>query len=548
MDRREFLISSAGAAGALALGACRPNLPGSTSSGVGSLSEPSLRPTLRMSGGNFGFPSPFGYLPPGYNRMTYIYDSLVWTDPQGKLVPWLASKWEASPDGASYIFDLREGVRWHDGKPLTAEDVAFSFEYIFAKQQTLPALTTFKPEWIRKVTPGGDQKVIVELERPVVIFPETISGFPIYPKHVWSSVDDPIQVRNPKMLIGSGPYRLRSFSATKGTYLYTANDDFWLGKPFVKRLELRPAADEFLSLADGEIDVGGFSSGGAPNTALRRFQQDPRFGVYTGDPEFPAVLMWNLGKSPVLRDVRFRRACAMAIDRGDMARRILGGNGEPGNPGFLPPGHPFRVEVEQYRFNPGRANRLLDEAGYKRSSRDGARVGPDGRPLKFTLLAIPPLANAVEIVRQSFKKIGVELEVDPIEFFSAFGRLSGGDYEMALIFYAGVGQDPDYMRRLYSSRVEEKPFHHAQGWGDAEFDELADRQLVEHDLAERKRLVGRMQQIAARDIPFLHLYYPRLSIVYRKSVFDQIEPGFNKQVFVTGLREGGFKIRPIKEG
>jgi ABC-type transport system substrate-binding protein len=122
---------------------------------------------------------------------------------------------------------------------------------------------------------------------------------------------------------------------------------------------------------------------------------------------------------------------------------------------------------------------------------------------------------------------------------------------MAIVFYGGVSGDPDYMRTVYSSRVR-KSFQGARGYADAELDDLADKQLVTFDESERKRLVARMQQIAARDIPLLHLYYTIPFLAYRKSTFSSwaFERGgglYNKHTFVTGTR-GGLAIRPVREG
>ncbi len=113
MTRRTFVASSAAAAAAIYLGAC-----GGTSSAPG-------RRTLRLAGGGFGFPSPFAYIAgPGYIQMSYLYDTLVWKDASGRIIPWLATRFARSRDGLTYTFELRSGVTWHDGRPLTAEDVA----------------------------------------------------------------------------------------------------------------------------------------------------------------------------------------------------------------------------------------------------------------------------------------------------------------------------------------------------------------------------------------------------------------------------------------
>jgi peptide/nickel transport system substrate-binding protein len=124
---------------------------------------------------------------------------------------------------------------------------------------------------------------------------------------------------------------------------------------------------------------------------------------------------------------------------------------------------------------------------------------------------------------------------------------------MAILFYGGVSSDPDYMRQVYSTKRPKQSFQSTLGYANAEFDELADRQLVTVDDAERFRIVARMQEIVAADLPILPLWYPIPFQVYRRSVFDEwsYEYGsggpYNKQVLVTGVDTGGLDIRPIKE-
>ncbi len=135
----------------------------------------------------------------------------------------------------------------------------------------------------------------------------------------------------------------------------------------------------------GELDVA--SPSRVVPAVLAPFRDNPAFQVFEGPPgNMGSGLFWNLARGGALADVRFRRACARAIDRVDLVQRLLGRNGEPGNPGWIPPANPFHVAVEQYPFDRAAAEALLDSAGYRRSGSQGVRQGPDGQPLRFTLL------------------------------------------------------------------------------------------------------------------------------------------------------------------
>ncbi|MBA3955524.1 MAG: twin-arginine translocation signal domain-containing protein, partial [Acidimicrobiia bacterium] len=504
MDRRTFLLGTVGVAGAVALGGCSggSDSASSTSSSLAPGQSPgeippAPRPTLRLAGGDFGLPSPFTYSRgPGYWQMSYLYDTLLWKDSSGEFLPWLARDYQRSDDGLTYVFQLRDDVQWSDGRPLTADDVVFTFEY-FASQQLSPQIIV-RPEGVESATAINTHEVEIRLNRPVVTFLRSVAGaVPIVPRHIWSSVANASMASDPALLVGSGPYRLDSYSRGEGAYLFTAKDDYFLGTPFVERIESRPVGDELTALLAGELDAGDPPARGAGSEALAPFRNDPSFGVLEGGEDSTVGLYWNLAQGGVLADVRFRRACARALDRGDMVERLIGGNGEPGNPGFLPPGHAFHADVEQYPFDVDAANRLLDDAGYRRNG--DVRQGPDGQPLRFDLLVtndpVPPVS---ELIVRGLQAIGVEIAPQAVDRPTHDSRTSGGEYEMAITSYGGLGGDPDYMREVYSSRIPRR-FQSTSGYSN--IDGLAERQLVTFDDGERRRLVNQMQETVATDIP-----------------------------------------------
>ena len=534
----------AGMAGIAAIAGC-----GSTSTPAGT-----GRPTLRLAGTDYGFPSPFTYQRgPGYWLMSYLYDPLLWKDSTGRLLPWLASSYQRSPDGLTYSFQLRPGVHWHDGTPLTAEDVAFTFDYFGS--QTLSPQIFVRPVGIASVNATGPLDVEVHLSTPVVTFERAVAGaLPIVPKHIWSSIPNAFAAQDPKVLVGTGPYRLDSYVRGQGTYLYSANDNFFLGRPYVKSLQMRPVGDELTALLAGTIDAGSPSVNGASAAVLAPFTSNRSYDVLKGPEDFTAGLYWNLAKGGALADVRFRQACCKAINRADIVSRLLGGNGSPGNPGFLPPTHTFHVSVPDYAFDPAAANGMLDQAGYPRQGSGGARTAPDGSPLRFSLVVDNnPLLPVVDIVVGSLRAIGVELTVQPVDTPTLDARTVKGDYQMALTNFGGLGGDPDYLRQVYSSKAP-KRFQSAQGYANPAFDALAAQQLVTLDEPKRRQLIDQMQHIVAADVPLLPLYYPNLFFITKKAIFDQwyFTPGgfaggiptvFNKQAFITG-RKTGLAVRP----
>ncbi len=540
VNRRAFIRGSAAAATGLYLGGC-----GTSSSASG---------TVRLAGGTFGFPSPFAYIGgPGYVQMNFIYDTLVWKDATGRLLPWLARSVSRSPDGLTYTFQLRNGVKWHDGRPLSAEDVAFTFNY-FAKQSLGPLLIA-QAFNVRGARARGPLTVEVRLEIPAVTFLHSVAGaVPIIPKHIWQSISNAPAAQDLAVLVGSGPYRLMSYSAGEGSYLYLANDSYFLGRPFVNRVELVPVDDELVALEAGQTDVGETAPEGVSPDALASFRANPAFGIVqqTGDFMFP--LIWNVGRGGALADVRFRRACALAIDRSAVVSRLVGANGEPGNPGFLPLGHPDYVDVEQYSFDPAAANRLLDSAGYRRTRPGATRQAPNGRPLSFQILTgNAPVPPVIDLIIPALRNVGVEMGTKAVDLPTLFSLAQQDSDELALTLYPGPqgatpNADPDTLRAYYSSNVKGR-LEGAQGYVNPEFNRLADAQLITADVAKRRQMIARMQHIIASDLPALPLYYSTLFTVFRKSAFNQwyytsgglgsgLPSAINKQALITGAKTG----------
>jgi peptide/nickel transport system substrate-binding protein len=566
LDRRRFLLGAAGSAGALLLGACSDSNGGKTNSRTGSSSRsastdvgslaPAAGPTVRLPHGAFGFPSPFasngGF---GYIQMSLLYDTLLWKDGKGTLLPWLAARFNRSADNRTYTFELRRNLKWSDGKPLTADDVVFTFRY-YAKQQALPPPIIIQPpQGVASVRATSARTVVVTLRAPDVTFAEQVAGaLPIVPKHIWSSIADPSSAQKVSLLVGSGPYRLDSYKGDGAPVLYTAVDDYFLGTPFVKRIEFNEVDDEFTALLAGAIDAGGGS--GVRSDVLAQFEHDQSFATITERGALTFPLYWNLKKGGALADVKFRQACAMAIDRKDLVTRLAGGHGEAGNPGFLGPSNPFLTRVEQYDLDLRGANALLDAAGYSR--RGGTRKGRDGSPLSFELLISNDQAPLAELLKTDLAKIGVELRPKPVQLGPAlFGTKLSGGYEMAVLSYpgpsaGGPNADPDLLRQVFSSKSPPS-LTSATGYANAKFDELAEQQRATFDETRRKDLVAQMQRLVARDLPVLPLYYADNVLVFRKPVLDQwyFTPGQfptandNKQLFVTGVG-AGIKRRPTK--
>jgi peptide/nickel transport system substrate-binding protein len=357
-------------------------------------------------------------------------------------------------------------------------------------------------------------------------------------------------VDDKKVLVGTGAYRLESYDGDGGAMLYVARDGYFLGKPFVQRVEWLGISDQAHVNAVLSADTDVARAPGLRDDTLAPFRRDDVFGMVADQGAMTFPLYWNMGKEGALSDVRFRRACALAIDRRELVARLAGGKGMPGNPGFLSPANPFFTPVPQYELDVAGANALLDGDGY-RPAADGIRQDERGRRLSFELLMDNYQAPLSELLVAALRRVGVELRPKLVEVGpQLFGNKFTGTYDMAVLFFPGPGPggpnaDPDILRRLFSS--DEPPsLQGASIYVNRAFDALAQKQRVTFDERERRDIVAQMQLILADDLPVLPLYYPEVTMIFRKRVLDQWyftpgqfpSPEDNKQLLITGQKTG----------
>lgn len=507
---------------------------------------------LRLSGGTFGYPSPFAYVRgPGMINASYIFDTLLWQDSTGEWIPWLAKDKQHSPDGKEWRFTLRDGIKWHDGEPLTADDVVFTFQYLTeGPGAEAPVIHNRGLDVIDEVIAETDTEVVFRLKFPYAAFEENIAGrMLIIPEHIWADVDDPVKLRGSEALIGSGPYTLESFDEATGSYLYVANDSFFLGEPYVARLEFVPAEDELLALTREEVDAAELSEEGAPEEQLEALRNDPALGSLEGSGDWNMALHFNMSMGFPYNDVRFRKAVAYAVDRQDLVDRILLGRGQPGSMGGLAPNHPWvAADLPTYERDLDRANALLDEIGLEDANGDGLRDLPDGSAFSPQLIASNRFSTKTpELVREYLLDVGIDAQVQILDQTAADAAAAEARYELALVGYGGLMADPDYVRMRLSAKIPSMSFNRAHGYDNPAFEKVAAQQMATIDEAERRRLVEEMQRIVSEDVPVLPLYVPTRVLFYREDIFQNwyYTPGCspcrgsrNKHMFVTGQKMG----------
>jgi len=450
----------------------------------------------------------------------WIYETLAQVVPGGQ-EPFLAESWEVIPPQNRIIFHLREGVKWHDGVELTAEDVAFTFNYVREKRLPMWIIMAF----VANAEVLDTYTVAVNLTRfsPIVVS-MMAPAIPIIPKHVWEGVENPMAYPNTDAAIGTGPFKLAEFAA--GRYVRLVNTGFyWRGAPKLDELVLHMVASDtvgVLGFLRGDFDYLNWNI--SPTLAERITllpDQYPSVNLYRSPGTSVVTLLPNVRQAP-FDSLEFRQAISLAIDREDLLTRLLRGFGEIASLGLMTPraGDWFNREVGQPIYDQEQAADILEGLGYLDSDGDGIRELPDGSPLSFALLC-PSDKTSVEaaaLVAYYLSQVGIKITIEPLSPEAFDLALKRAEFSLALQSMAAFMAVDMYFYYFHSSRgvIEDGQVtgFNRGGFSDPELDEALSGLLMAQGEAKRA-LCHRVQALIARKLPRIPLYLPDNLEVYR---------------------------------
>ncbi len=429
--------------------------------------------------------------------MSLLFDTLTWKDQDG-VIPWLAEAWTVSADRVEWTFTLVPDVTWHDGERLTADDVAFTFEYFKAHQGA------FRWSWpvgmVESAEAMDDRTVVLRLTEPLAGAHEALIGsLPIVPRHVWEGVGDPTRLTSEEAVIGSGPFRLVEYSKEEARYVYAANPDYFQGVPTVDALTFVKVENEALALKTGTTDYADFW--GKEIDALREFEEDEAYGIIDG-PSFWVLKMIFNTERPPFDDLNARRAVAHAVDRQRIVDQVTHDGAIVANLGIASPFTDWHnPNLPDYQHDPKRAKEMLAEV-----SADEA----GGADLSLTLITTAGFAREAELVRADLEAVGIHAEVRTGDTSTVDGLLREGNFDLAISGHGGIA-NPAQLRT---------PTWPAEAYANDEYDALYQQQAAIADEEKRRELVWQLQAIIAEDLPVLTLYHPRMWTVYDASKLD----------------------------
>lgn len=450
-----------------------------------------------------------------------LFSSLIRFDARGLPVGDLAQSWNVSADGAVYSVNLRTDAVWHDGNPVTAEDVIYTISLLQSQSALIPS--SLQEFWsqviVSKISDSG-----LEFSLPVAFAPfMDYLSFQVLPSHLLGNLSMDALVDHPFNLnpVGSGPYRFDSLETDNGLITgvnLTSFEYYYEGRPFIDEIHFRYYSDEKSALdayQAGEVD--GLSK--ISNQDMETVLNQTGLNLYSSRQPKLCIVFLNLNNPnvPILQSVDFRKALMAGVNRQMMIDDVINGQGIFAQGPIMPGNWAFYPEQTTLRYDPDGARQIL--AGMALTSGEDGRFFSDGAPIELNLLVPddPKHTAMAEILRQNWKKIGIGVTVTPLPYDQVIANLESRNYQMALVdLDLSDTPDPDPYQFWAESQIENGQ-NYAQ-WSNTTASSYLEQARQTPNIEMRTRLYRNFQVLFEEDLPSLPLFYP----VYNYAVKDSI--------------------------
>jgi peptide/nickel transport system substrate-binding protein len=429
-----------------------------------------------------------------------IFDDLLTRDQHFNMQPGLAERWEI-PDPLTYIFHLHQGVKFHDGRPLTSRDVQWTFDSLL--QGKIRSTKSAAYRFVSRIDAPDDSTVIFHLKEPDATLLWNLSGaaMGIVPYGSGAEV-----AQHP---IGSGPFRFVSAELDKEAVI-DRNDEYWGERAHLQRVRFAVVPDDTtraLELRKGSADV---ESNALSLDTVMALVNDPHLQVLHASGTVLAYLAFNL-RDPILKNVRVRQAMAYAIDRQPLIHYLMHDFARPAASLLPPESWAYSDAVRVYPHDPQRARQLLDQAGYR---------AVNGVRFHLTMKTSPEVSTRMlaAVLQQQLHDVGIELDIRSFESATFFSDVTHGEFQFYSLRWVGGNEDPDMFELVFHSARIPPNGANRGAYANPRVDALIDQARKESNPNTRKQLYAEIQRVLADDLPYINLWYQHNVLVATKRV------------------------------
>jgi len=440
----------------------------------------------------------------------FIFDALIERDNRTlEYKPKLATQWEVSDDKLTYTFHLRNDVKWHDGKPFTADDVIYTFQQITNEKVDAGPLRNYYKD-IKNAEKLDDYTVRFTYAIPYFKALEFVGGIPVIPKHVFDDGQDFNNHPAGRRPIGTGPFKFKEWNTNKNIVL-ERNEAYWDKEKFpdYRRVLFKIIPDSTIVLQvlkKGELDVANLrpiqwvrqTLGEGFNNRFARHQYYLPGYRYIG---------WNQQRpnAPFFKDKKVRQALSHLVNRQDIVNKLEFGLAKLTNGPFWVFGYEYNRKLPQILFDPAKAKLLLEEAGWSDRDNDGIRE-KDGVKFEFTFLIPAGSASAnrlATILKKDLEDAGISMQIQSMEWAAFVNRLNAKDFDAVTLGWTGsIDEDPYQI--WHSSQIEKGSNY--TGFKNEEADRIMEEARTVFDKERRTQLYNRFHEIIYDEQPYTFLY------------------------------------------
>ncbi len=500
----------------------------------------------------------YAFLAVSYVIFDLVYSSLVKEGPDGQYVGDLAQTWTHSDDGLTWTFTLKDGIRWHNGAPLTAGDVAWSINEIMGDPEGWATLVNYT-NGFKAVTAPDDKTVQITLEYPIGNMEYRVS----FLYALWRADFEPLDTvealqnfTNDK-LIGTGAFKLNVYDKDRGVVILDRNPDFYDGAPKIDQVILQSFdnSDAMVqALKVGDVDV----LYSVPNSAFETVKGFANVVVAQTPSRSFDELIINVARedrdpaptaNPALRDPQVRLALATAINKQDLVDVVLQGLGRPAWSIVAPSlagGFWHNPNIQDHAFDLEKAAQILEDAGYTPGA-DGVRE-KDGVRLEFRLQFDADSAEyprIADLMVDWFGQIGVKVNPEATDSDTLTSLTTGiGDFDLVIWGWGG-DPDPDFILSIMLCEQFEVGGWSDSGYCNPEYDQLYLDQQQASDPAQRQAIIYKMQALLFRDLPYIVLYNYDSLEAYRSDRFRNF-PDYIANPSLTVSMVSSFSLQKVE--